>query len=311
MTARSLLTLCIFFALGCQASPSLSVPRPAPRSQNPSPMVETARKHERITAGPVAGLSFMIDSIFTRPVEVFIPERGAGSDATSERILLVHLFGAAFVPKSAVVQAGGNYVVAIVNLGGGSSAYERPLSDSAAWDKLIQQVRSETARRTNGSVRTGRLYVSAFSAGYGGVRALLSNSRIAATLDGVVLLDGLHTSYIPERTVLSEGGVLDSAKLVPFLAYAQRAIAGNARMLITHSEIFPGTFSSTTETSDWLTTRLGLSRGAVLAWGPGGMQQISEVRKGGLWILGYAGNTGPDHIDHLHGLAEFLRRATQ
>jgi hypothetical protein len=127
----------------------------------------------------------------------------------------------------------------------------------------------------------------------------------------VILLDGLHTSYIPERLVLSEGGVLDSAKLVPFLNYARRAAKGDARMLITHSEIFPGTFASTTETTDWLIARLGLARSPVLAWGPGGMQQISEVRLGRLSILGFAGNTGPDHIDHLHGLGGFLRRASQ
>ncbi len=273
-------------------------------------MVETARKHERIVQGQFPGVSFTIDSVLPRPVDVFVPERTVGSDATSERILLVHLFGAAFVPKAAVVQAGGNYVLAIVNLGGGSAAYERPLSDSVIWNSLLRQIRSEIAKRTEG-VRTGRVYISAFSAGYGGVRALLSDPQIAATLDGVVLLDGLHTSYIPERTVLSEGGVLDSAQLVPFLNYAQRAASGNAKMLITHSEIFPGTFSSTTETADWLTTHLGLSRKPVLLWGPGGMQEISEVRSGGLWILGFAGNTGPDHIDHLHGLPEFLRRAAQ
>ncbi len=272
-------------------------------------MVETARRHERIVAGQLAGLTFTIDSVLPRPVEVFIPERTPESDTTAGRILLIHLFGAAFVPRTAVVQAGGKYVLAVVNLGGGSSAYERPLSDSTAWDLLVRKIREESAKRSGNRVLGSRVFVSAFSAGYGGVRALLSNERIAQTLDGVILLDGLHTSYIPERTVISEGGALDSAKLVPFLRYAQRAAAGNAMMVITHSEIFPGTFASTTETTDWLISRLGLERTPVLEWGPGGMQQISEVRRGGLWILGYAGNTGPDHIDHLHGLADFLKRA--
>lgn len=311
MTFRTFLPLCAL-VLGCQAKPAVIAPSiPAPGAQNPSPMVETARKHERITPGAPAGVSFTIDSLLPRPVEVFLPERTEGSDATSERTLLVHLFGAAFVPMSAVVQAGGNYVLATVNLGGGSSAYERPLSDSAAWIILLDRLRAESTKHSGNTIRTGRVIVSAFSAGYGGVRALLSNERIAATLDGVVLLDGLHTSYIPERTVLSEGGVLDSAKLFPFLSYAERAVAGKAKLVITHSEIFPGTFASTTETTDWLVSRLGLSRTPVLAWGPGGMQQISEVKRGGLWILGFAGNTGPDHIDHLHGLGEFLRRTSE
>ncbi len=303
MSRRALLLL-VTLIPGCRAQPvPVAVPlAAAPRSQNPSPMVETARKHHRITPDQVPGISFNIDSVFAKPVNVFIPQRTTGDDATSPRILLVHLFGAAFVPSSAVATAGGNYVVATVNLGGGSSAYERPLSDSAAWNKLLRRVREETSRRTGNRVRAERVFVSAFSAGYGGVRALLSDARIAAELDGVILLDGLHTSYIPERAVLSEGGALDTAKLVPFLAYARRAAKGSGIMVITHSEIFPGTFASTTETTDWLIANLGLSRTPVLAWGPGGMQQISEVRSGGLSILGFAGNTGPDHIDHLHGL---------
>jgi hypothetical protein len=206
----------------------------------------------------------------------------------------------------AVASAPGRYVLAVVNLGGGSAAYERPLSDSAAWTNLLRRVRDETTSRSGGRIRLGRVIVSAFSAGYGGVRALLSDERTAEAIDAVILLDGLHTSYVPERMVLAEGGAIDTTKLVPFLRFASRAAAGQAGLLITHSEIFPGTFASTTETSDWLIAALGLARTPVLSWGPGGMQQLSEVRRGRLTILGFAGNTGPDHIDHLHGLREFL-----
>ena len=272
-------------------------------------MAERARRHGRVPQARPLGLTFTIDSVLSKPIDVFIPYRAAtGVGATEERTLLVHLFGAAYVPMHAVASAGGGYVLAVVNLGGGSAAYERPLSDSGTWAALIRRVREETERRTTGRTRITRVIVSAFSAGYGGVRALLSDERTAATIDGVILLDGLHTSYVPERTVLAEGGALDTAKLVPFVRYARRAAAGEVRLLITHSEIFPGTFSSTTETTDWLIAALGFARTPVLAWGPGGMQQISEVRSGRLTILGFAGNTGPDHIDHLHGLGEFLAR---
>jgi hypothetical protein len=270
-------------------------------------MVEHARRHERVQPGLSAGITFTIDSVLSRPVDVFIPDRPARAPGVAdERTLLVHLFGASYVPMHAVASAPGRYVLAVVNLGGGSAAYERPLSDSAAWTNLVRRVRDETTSRSGGRVRLGRVIVSAFSAGYGGVRALLSDERTAESLDAVILLDGLHTSYVPERTVLAEGGALDTTKLVPFLRFARRAAAGEASLFITHSEIFPGTFASTTETADWLISALGLARTPVLAWGPGGMQRLSEVRRGRLTILGFAGNTGPDHIDHLHGLTEFL-----
>ena len=45
---------------------------------------------------------------------------------------------------------------------------------------------------------------------------------------------------------------------------------------------------------------------AVLRWGPMQTQQLSEVRQGGLRVLGYAGNSAPDHVDQLHSLPDYL-----
>lgn len=98
------------------------------------------------------------------------------------------------------------------------------------------------------------------------------------------------------KSDLSEGK--KSALLEPFLNYARAAAAGRQRFVFTHSEIFPGTFSSTTETADCLIRELGLERTPVLRWGPRGMQQLSEVHSGALLILGFAGNSAPDHVDH-------------
>ncbi len=275
-------------------------------------MVERTRRHERLATIPPAGLTFTIDSVLPRAVDVLVPDHpGAGSGLTDERTLLVHLFGASYVPMRGAVAAGGDYVVAVVNLGGGSSSYERPFADPAVFARLVRRIREETARRTASRVQLRSVTVSAFSAGYGGVRALLSDDATASTIDAVLLLDGLHANYIPERTVIADGGVLDTAKLLPFLRYARQAAGGEHRMLITHSEIFPGTFASTTETTDWMIAGLGTARAPVVAWGPGGMQQLSELRRGGLEILGFAGNTGPDHIDHLHGIGAFLQRLTR
>jgi hypothetical protein len=78
-------------------------------------------------------------------------------------------------------------------------------------------------------------------------------------------------------------------------------------MLITHSEVYPGTFPSTTETTDWLLKQLKLKRMPVLRWGPVGMQQLSDARRGRLVVMGFAGNSAPDHVDHLHGMSAWLR----
>ncbi|MCX6627142.1 MAG: hypothetical protein NTW28_05885 [Candidatus Solibacter sp.] len=73
------------------------------------------------------------------------------------------------------------------------------------------------------------------------------------------------------------------------------------------SEIFPGTFASTTETADYLLQQLNLTRRPVLKWGPMGLQQLSEARAGKFLLLGYAGNSAPDHVDQLHSLPVYLK----
>jgi hypothetical protein len=37
------------------------------------------------------------------------------------------------------------------------------------------------------------------------------------------------------------------------------------------------------------------------------LQQLSEARSGKLLLIGYAGNSAPDHVDQLHSLPEYLR----
>ena len=140
------------------------------------------------------------------------------------------------------------------------------------------------------------------------MRAILRDPRHFAQVDAVLLLDGLHTSYVPDGTVLANGGKLDEQPLEIFVDFARAAMAGEKRFLITHSEIFPGTFASTTETTDYLIQKLGLHLEPVLKWGPHGMQQLSEARKGRFAILGFAGNSAPDHIDHAQGMPAFLGR---
>jgi len=65
--------------------------------------------------------------------------------------------------------------------------------------------------------------------------------------------------------------------------------------------------ASTTETADYLLAQLGLKRRPTVKWGPMQMQQLSEVRQGRFLLVGYAGNSAPDHVDQLHSLPDFLR----
>jgi hypothetical protein len=266
-------------------------------------MVETTRRHDRVPEARPRGSRFEVDAGLDRAVEVYVPR---GVDPPASPRLLVHFHGASYVAEQAVAAQAVAYVLAVVNLGAGSSRYERPFQDPHRLTTLIEAVREAIAGGAGAGPVFDGVYLSGFSAGCGAIRGILSSPPGREAVRGALLLDGLHTAYIPPGTVLHDGGRLDTDRLGGVLAFAQDAVAGRDALVITHSAVFPGTFASTTETADWLLAELGLARRAVLEWGPVGMQQLSEARSGRFTLLGFAGNSAPDHVDHLHALGAVL-----
>ncbi len=53
--------------------------------------------------------------------------------------------------------------------------------------------------------------------------------------------------------------------------------------------------------------QLGVKRKPTLEWGPAGTQQLSEAREGRFRLIGYAGNSAPDHVDQLYSLGEYFK----
>lgn len=283
------------------------VPPPS-ASQNPSPMTETTRAHGRLVQKPLAGTARAFVGPSGKQVELWIPRSVGRRDDFD---LVVHFHGSAWLPQQAVAglrSATIATVAAVVNLGAGSGAYDRAFADSLAFDSLLAGVVREVAAGTGRTRRVRRITLVGFSAGHGAIRRILRIPRYFGVVDAVLLLDGMHTAYVPDGTGLASGGALDTINLADFANFARAAARGEKRFVVTHSEIFPGTFASTTETADWLTRTLGLKRTPVLEWGPLGMQQLSVVKSGKFEILGFAGNTAPDHIDHFQGMSVFLRR---
>ncbi len=186
----------------------------------------------------------------------------------------------------------------------GSANNEKPFLDSAAFDRLLEAVYAKAEK--NRYFIKEQVYLSAFSAGYGAIRAILQEQNNWKRIEGILLLDGLHTGYLPDGLPVAEGGALETPPLRPFLDFAGLALEGEKKFIFNHSEIFPGTFASTTECADFLISELGLERNPVLKAGPLGMQQVGETIKGKLMINAFAGNSAPDHVDHYHALFHFL-----
>ncbi len=280
-------------------------PPPAPAPQNPSPMLESTRLHERLASRALGGTVRSFSGPGAKLVELWVPDRARSRDAFD---VVVHFHGASWLAQQAVAALGSHTVAVVLNLGAGSGVYDRGFADPAVFDTLLATVTREVSAVSGRESRVARLTLTGFSAGHGAVRAILREPRHMARVSAVLLMDGMHTSYVPEGQVLAAGGALDTTNLRSLTEFARAAARGEKRLLIAHSEIFPGTFASTTETADWTIGALGLRRTPVLKWGPRGMQQLSEVGRGHFRVLGFAGTTAPDHIDHLHAMPELLKR---
>jgi len=263
----------------------------AQQAQNPSPMVEHTRTHPRLTETTPPGRHQKLTL-----GALFIPEKLKGKRHVN---LLLFFHGGDWLPELAVAQQR-NMAVITVQAGAGSSTYEKLFADPAVFPNLIASAQAAAG------VSFAEVYLAGWSAGCGAVRQILRTPKSYARVDAALLIDGMHTDYAGGKPGPLESEI-DPGNLAIWLQLARDAMAGRKRLIVTHSEIFPGTYASTTETADYLLAQLGLRRRAVLKWGPMGTQQLSEARAGKFRLLGYAGNSAPDHVDQLHSLPVFLR----
>ena len=111
-------------------------------------------------------------------------------------------------------------------------------------------------------------------------------------MSGVLVIDGMHADYAGGQPNAPEPE-LNADNVDIWEQLGRDAKAGRKRFLVTHSEIFPGTYASTTETADYLLARLKVKCKAVLKWGPVGMQQLSEASAGKFLLLGFAATRRP------------------
>lgn len=259
-------------AIGIIAATSCRGSKNAMQAQVPSPMQEHIRPHERIMEKTYPGKKIVLDGVLNKPIVLYLPKQ---AENLKEVDLLIHFHGASYVPIHAVHELKRPMALVVVNQGSGSSVYQAAFKNSNAFKSLV-----DTAIKELRLSKIKNVYCSSFSAGYGAVREVLKSHQ--ERVHGILLLDGLHSDYIHENMRLAEGGALNEEKLIGFLNFAKEAAKGRKRMLITHSEIFPGTYPSTTETSQWLLDQLELKRNPVLTAGQGECKDFHSVKKNNL-----------------------------
>jgi hypothetical protein len=253
-------------------------------------MVENTRPHPRLKEEHPEGRREKLEA-----GTLFIP---AGLKAKGPVGLFVHFHGGEWIPQVAAARQGSVAVLSF-QLGTGSGVYGKAFADPKRLARLLQEAERKTGFRFD------PVGLTSWSAGYGAIRAILKEPSSYERIRFVLLLDSLHAGYETGQPGPRESKLV-ADDLEPFLRFARDATEGKKQLIVTHTEVFPGTFASTTETADYLLSQLGLRRQAILRWGPLQTQQLSEVRKGQLMVAGFAGCSAPDHVDQLHALPDFL-----
>jgi hypothetical protein len=269
--------------------PAKQSPSKGGAPQNPSPMVEHTRAHPRLPKAAPAGRSEQL-SLGT----LYIP---ANLKLKSPTPVLFFFHAPDAVPEIAAAK---HKMVAVnIRIGAGSSTYAKPFKDSEFFGHLLQEAEQKAG------VQLRPITLGGWSAGCGAIRQIMSTPQYYDEIQNIIAIDGIHTSYVNGTPGPLESDI-DPEPLQIFIKLARDAMAGKKHVLYTHTEIFPGTFASTTETADYILKQLGLHAMPVVKWGPMGTQELSETRSGKFLMVGFAGNSAPDHVDQLESLPTFL-----
>jgi len=216
--------------------------------------------------------------------------------------LIVHFHGLSAAQESNIERAHVNAIVATINLGVGSGPYEHAFRDPSSFAHLVQTIEKQIAKsgRADGA-HVGRIALSAWSAGYGSVSAILRVPANVARIDALLLADGLHSDYKDERH-----HVVDDGPLAKYAKVASAAIKGDKLFALTHSSITTTGYPNTTETIGELLKLVSVDKEPIVADGPRGMLEIYESDRGDFHVKGFRGTGVKDHIDHIWGMNETL-----
>jgi hypothetical protein len=244
---------CLFLLILLASIAAAGAGGPATKGgQNPSPMVEHTRAHPRLKEERPPGKRIPL-----RVGTLYLPDKLPAGNAP----LFIHFHGATWIPEVAATRL--RAAVITVQLGAGSAAYAKPFTAAKSFAELLQEAEAKAGRKFDS------VGLTAWSAGYGAVRAILTTPENFERVQFVLLLDGLHSGYVGGKPGPKESNLM-TEDLAVFVKFAKDAAAGKKQFVLTHTEIFPGTFASTTETADYLLNQLSLQRKPVLRWGTDG-----------------------------------------
>jgi hypothetical protein len=137
-------------------------------------------------------------------------------------------------------KAGINTIIVNAEAGGIASKENTEAFGNSKWINDQLAIIQDVLSKKFGNVSLNRLGLGAFSGGFSAISKILSDPAMKSRIDSVVILDGIH-------------GGSDPNKMKPWLDYAE--IAKNdpkKKFVFLHSAIDPGSYSSTTDSANYL-----------------------------------------------------------
>jgi len=231
------------------------------------------------------------------------------TSATANREVMIHFHGAVETMRTALARSNFDGTLIIVNFSGLSSAYSKPFeTDANLFDRLLQMV--DTAQQNDlgqAAEQVPNVTLSSFSAGYGSIREILSQPRNFDRVSAIVTADSIYAGLVAGSIAGAPERIVSQVNMQDFLRFATLASRGEKKFVLSHSSQ-PTSYASTTETADYLLHSLSMSRTSDTDSKSGALQSVSQATRGRFTVLGFAGESAEDHLQHLRNIDLFWQR---
>jgi hypothetical protein len=226
--------------------------------------------------------------IFALPLVVYIPPWH--KPASGKTDIVVHFHGNSPLQEANFAESELNAICVSINVGVVAGSYGTFARDG---ETMFQHIldRAVAVSEIQGAT-AGRVALSAWSAGFGGVRPLLQVPAIRERVDATFLADGLFTSYIGKPSLRH----IHDAPLRGTFEFAAAAAKGEKLFILTHTAIPTVDYPSVAETTELLLKQLAIEKQPLA---PIPHKPIYEAKKAQLTVLGYSGTSKGAHIEQI------------
>jgi hypothetical protein len=243
--------LLLGFSIPLMAEEAASQPSPLPVS--PVEMIpRDIRKPDSIP-----GTQLSLDFPTTGSVILYLPE-GYAPPVDGAVNLTVHFHGATWFAIEEHRRRGLREPLVALALGEGSTVYRQPFEDPSSFPTFLSTVESALKHNTElQEIRIASVSLTSYSAGFGAVREILKTPENHTIIRRIILGDSSYGSLDP--TLLEKGErVVIPEHIAPWAAFGKLALNGEKTLLMTSSEIQPGSYAGTHEVCRAVTLELGL-----------------------------------------------------